>query len=72
VEDFEACAVSGPKDSRQNPSDGIGIYLNYKQVAFVKSRAEALKILEKLIVECPAAARADFERYRPILLKSLI
>jgi hypothetical protein len=72
VEDFEACAVSGPKESRQNPTDGIGIYLNYKQVAFVKSRAEALNILEKLISDCPAAARTDFERYRSVLLKSLI
>lgn len=72
VEDFEACAVSGPLPARQDPSDAIGIYLNYKQVTLVKSKAEALKILEKLISDCPAAARADFERYRSVLLKSLI
>ena len=72
MEAFEACEVCGPRETRQKPDDGIGIYFNYERVAFVRSRAEAFNILEKLILACPSEARKDFETYRNLLFRSII
>jgi hypothetical protein len=68
--DFVACEVSGPKD-HQEADDVIGIHVNYKPIALVKSKAEAIKILDKLLTECPKECKKDFEAYKEILYKSL-
>lgn len=70
IEDFEALEVKG-ETKRQDPTDAIGIYLNFKQVALVKNKAEALKVVEKLIREAPPAAQKDFLNYSEILIKRL-
>jgi hypothetical protein len=69
--DFVACEVSGDKPDRQEKDDVIGIHVNYKPVAKVKSRAEAIKVLDALMSECPKECRKEFEQYKEILYRSL-
>jgi hypothetical protein len=71
VTDFVAYSgnSSGPNEGETN--DCIGIYLNYKTVAVVKSKAEAIKILEQLVSECPAEGKKDYEQYKNLLFGSL-
>lgn len=72
VSDFVAFAgtSSGPNEGESLQS--IGIYLNYKLVAVVKSKVGARVLIEKLVSECPPEARKDYEAYKGTLLKSLI
>lgn len=71
VTDFVAFAgdSSGPNDEETTAS--IGIYHNYKTVAIVNSKAEAMKELDKLIATCPNEAKKDYEQYKEVLYRSL-
>jgi hypothetical protein len=71
VTDFVAFAgtSSGPNDG-ETPNS-IGIYKNYNMVEVVNSKAEAIKILDKLISECPAEGKKDYEQNKEILFRSL-
>lgn len=71
VTDFVAFAggSSGPNDGESSSS--IGIYKNYKTVAIVNSKAEAIKVLEKLVSECPAEGKKDYEAHKEVLFRSL-
>ena len=71
VTDFVAFAgdSSGPNSEESKLS--IGIYENYKTVAIVNSKAEAVKELDKLIAKCPNEAKKDYEQYKEVLYRSL-
>jgi uncharacterized protein with von Willebrand factor type A (vWA) domain len=71
VTDFVAFAgdSSGPNDGETSQS--IGLYKNYKTVAIVNSKADAVKELDKLIEECPGEAKKDYEQYKELLYRSL-
>lgn len=71
VTDFVAFSgtSSGPNEGESPQS--IGIYLNYKCIGIVKSKAGARVLLEKLILEAPVEARKDFEDYKDKLFKVL-
>ena len=53
----------------QLKEDAIWIFCNFQKVAVVKSRSEAVSVLNKLIANCPQEAKKDFEEYKEILYK---
>jgi hypothetical protein len=71
VTDFTAFTgtSSGPNEGETPQS--IGIYRNYKLVAIVYSKSEAIVVLEKIIGECPQDGKKDYEQYKEILFRSL-
>lgn len=71
VTDFVAFAgdSSGPNEGESEHT--IGIYKNYKTVAIVNSKTEAVKELDALIKACPNEAKKDYEQYKEILYRSL-
>jgi hypothetical protein len=64
-----AGSSSGPNGGESAHS--IGIYKNYKTVAIVTSKADAIKELDKLFSECPNEAKKDYEQYKELLYRSL-
>jgi hypothetical protein len=70
-EDFVACATGGEHKGYQEKDDVIGIFVNFNEVALVKSKAEARKILDKLIKDCPKEAKSNFEQYKQTLFECL-
>ena len=71
VTDFVAFSGNSTGPNEEETSEGIGIYLNYKLVKFVTSKAEAIKVLETLIENCPQEAKKDYEQNKHMLLKGL-
>lgn len=71
VTDFVAFAgnSSGPNDGET--TECIGIYRNYQTIAIVKTKSEAIVILEKLVNECPNEGKKDYEQNKGILFRSL-
>lgn len=71
VTDFVAFAGNSSGPNEEETTNGIGIYLNYKLIGFVASKAEATKIVERLINECPIEGKKDYEQYKDLLFRSL-
>jgi hypothetical protein len=71
VTDFVAFAGDSSGPNEGEPTASIGIYENYKTVAIVNSKADAIKELDKLIAKCPGEAKKDYEQYKEILYRSL-
>lgn len=61
-----------PHKGYQSKDDGIAIFVNYNQVAVVKSRSEATTLFRKLISSCPPEAVKDFTEFGEYLFRSLI
>lgn len=64
---FGALLLSPAHRGYQLPEDDIGIFLNYEIVARVKSKAEALKIIDELLKDAPGEVIA----HRDYLERSL-
>ena len=71
VTDFVAFAGDSSGQNEDESEHTIGIYKNYKTVAIVNSKAEAVKELDRLISECPNEAKKDYEQYKELLYRSL-
>jgi hypothetical protein len=71
VTDFVAFAGTSSGANDGETPQSIGIYKNFNTVAIVNSKAEAIKILEKLISECPNEGKKDYEQHKEILFRSL-
>lgn len=63
--------TSHPVKGYQQSSDGIYIFLNFDQIAVVKSKAEAVSIIKRLVLQAPDEARKELEEYGEYLLRSL-
>ena len=55
----------------QLKEDSIWIFLNYQKVAEVKSKTEAIRILRKLIVDCPPEAKSTFAEFEELLFRNM-
>ena len=71
MEILDAFEIGGQHRGYQVPEDAIHIFLNFKKVAVVKSKAEAVNILNKLIQQCPAESKSDFDEYEEILFRNM-
>jgi len=60
-----------PHKGYQQSSDGIYIFLNFDQIAVVKSKAEAVSIIKRLCLQAPDEARKELEEYGEYLYRSL-
>ena len=69
MEIVDAFEIGGQHRGYQLKEDSIWIFLNYQKVAEVKSRAEAVGILRKLIVNCPPEAKSTFAEFEELLFK---
>lgn len=68
---LDAFEIGGQHRGYQESADAIWIFLNFKKVAVVKSKAEAIGILNKLIQGCPSESKSDFEEYKEILFRNM-
>lgn len=68
---LDAFRVGGQHRGYQVKEDAIHIFLNFKKVATVKSRSEAVSILTKLIASCPKESLSDFEEFKEILFRDM-
>lgn len=66
---LDAFEIGGQHRGYQNREDTIWIFLNFKKVAVVKSKSEAVGVLNKLIQDCPPESKSDFEEYKEILFR---
>jgi len=66
---LDAWEVGNNHRGYQVASDAIHIFLNFQKVAVVKSKSEAVSVLNKLIENCPAESKSDFAEYKEILFK---
>lgn len=71
VEILDAFQVGGQHRGYQVKEDAIHIFLNFKKVAVVKSRSEAVSTIRKLIQGCPAEAKSTFDEYEEILFRDV-
>lgn len=69
--DFVAFAGTSSGPNEGETARCIGIYLNYKCIGIVESKAGARVLVEKLIAECPSEAKKDYEAYKDTLFKVL-
>lgn len=60
---------SGP--NKHEELDEICIYFNYQFVCVTKIKKEALRVIERLIVNCPNEAQKDYENYKHLLFRDL-
>lgn len=60
-----------PHKGYQESKDGIYIFLNFNQVAVVKSKAEAIAVLNRLVLQAPDEAKKELEEYGEYLYRSL-
>jgi hypothetical protein len=72
VSDFVAFSGNSSGPNEGETLQCIGVYLNYKCAGILKSKAEALALIEKLISLAPLEARKDYEAYKGILLNTLV
>jgi len=68
---LDAFEIGGQHRGYQVKDDAIHIFLNFKKVAVVKSRSEAVSALKKLILNCPPESKSDFEEYKEILFRQM-
>lgn len=66
---LDAFEVGGQHRGYQESADGIWIFLNFERVAMVKSKTEAVSILNKLVQNCPREFLSDLEKEKEILFK---
>jgi hypothetical protein len=66
-----AFEIGGQHRGYQLKEDSIWIFLNYQKVAEVKSKAEAIGILRKLIKDCPPEAKSTFAEFEEILFRRM-
>ena len=64
--------TQSPHKGYQESKDGIYIFLNFDQVAVVKSKAEAVSILNRLVLQAPVEAKKELEEYKEYLFRSLV
>jgi hypothetical protein len=69
MEIVDAFEIGGIHRGYQVRDDAIHIFLNFKKVAVVKSKAEAVGILNKLIRSCPPEALSALEEFKEILFR---
>lgn len=67
----EAFQVGGPTRDYQLREDSIHIFLNFQKVAEVKSKAEAVSILTRLVEGCPRESLSDFEEFKELLFRNV-
>ena len=68
---LQAFEIGEPHRGYQLKEDAIHIFLNFEKVAVVKSKSEAVSILNRLIQNCPKESLSDFEEYKEILFKHM-
>lgn len=71
VEILDVFQVGGQHRGYQVKEDAIHIFLNFKKVAVVKSRSEAVSTIRKLIQDCPSEAKSTFEEHEEILFRDV-
>ena len=71
MEIVDAFEVGGQHRGYQLKEDSIWIFLNFHKVAEVKSKAEAIGILRKLIANCPPEAKSTFVEFEEILFRNM-
>lgn len=71
VTDFTAFAGNSSGPNEGETKNSIGLYRNFQCVAVVRSKQDAVSVLEKLIAECPVEGKRDYEQYKEVLFRSL-
>ena len=71
MQSLQAWEVGGIHRGFQLKEDAIWIFCNFQKVAVVRSRSEAVSVLNKLIANCPTESKSDFEEYKEILFRNM-
>jgi len=66
-----ACEVKGKHKGYQDKDDAIHIFLNFNKVGVMKTKSEAVSLLNKLVEECPKFGKKDLEEFKEYLFRGL-
>lgn len=69
---LDAFQIGGKHKGYQIQKDAIHIFLNFKKIAEVKSKSEAIEILSKLIQDCPVEYQKDMANFKEILFRDYL